>query len=177
MRKHYGFTIVELAVAISILVILLAIGIVSFRSTQIAARDREREADVKTLATYIESLYSSEVLSGSTKIKIAGSYPATQLVSNSGYYNLAFSDLPKYAAFAPGASSRSLTVSTNASGTFPVTATNISPAPTKDTYVYLPIGSNGSSLCTSITSECRSFQIYYRSEADNKIKFVESKRK
>jgi len=177
MRKHYGFTIVELAVAIAILVILLTIGLVSFRSTQMSARDREREGDVRTIANYIEGIYGLNISSGSSDIKMAGSYPSTPLISNSSYYDATFGDLPRHAAFAPGVSSRSLVASTNAASTFPVTVSNISPAPTKDTYVYLPIGGSGSSTCTSTASECRSFRIYYRSELDNQVKFVESKRK
>ena len=75
MRR--GFTIIELTIVIAIIAILFTIGVVSFRSYQASARDKEREADVSAIQMYLESVYSQEIKDGGGNvIKPVGSYPA-----------------------------------------------------------------------------------------------------
>ena len=77
MRMRRGFTIIELTIVIAIIAILFTIGVVSFRSYQASARDKEREADVAAIQMYLESIYSQEIKDGGGNvIKPAGSYPA-----------------------------------------------------------------------------------------------------
>jgi len=53
-----GFTLVELLVVIAILGILVTVGLVSFRTSQIRGRDAQRKSDLKQLASALELYYS-----------------------------------------------------------------------------------------------------------------------
>jgi type II secretion system protein G len=56
--KNPGFTIVELLIVVVVIGILAAIVIVAYNGIQTTARDNVRKADLKTLATAIESYYA-----------------------------------------------------------------------------------------------------------------------
>lgn len=58
MRKANGFTLIELLVVIAIIGILVAIGLVSFRTSQLRARDAQRKSDLKQVANSLEVFYS-----------------------------------------------------------------------------------------------------------------------
>ena len=153
MHKQNGFTVLELVITMVMIGILLAVGIVSYRSTLVASRDRERAGDVETIAEYLEAIYPKEILSGSTVIKKAGTYPATIVVNNSGYYTAALEDLPRSAVLSPGSTTTSF-----------IGATVIIPTTSISQYNYVPLQSSDT-LCTSITQECRRFIIYYTKES------------
>ena len=61
MIKRKGFTVIELVIAITVIIILLGIGTVGFRSSKVRYRDREREADVQAIAAYLEKIYPKEI--------------------------------------------------------------------------------------------------------------------
>ena len=56
-RQHSGFTLIELLVVVAIIAILAAIAIPNFLAAQIRAKVSRVNADVRTLATAVESYY------------------------------------------------------------------------------------------------------------------------
>ena len=52
--KNFGFTLIELLVAITILSILAIIGLASFRTAQVKARDSRRKNDLEQLQRAME---------------------------------------------------------------------------------------------------------------------------
>jgi prepilin-type N-terminal cleavage/methylation domain-containing protein len=57
--RQSGFTLIELMVAVAIIGVLMAAGLVSFSIVQKSARDSRRKADVRALATAAEEYYFS----------------------------------------------------------------------------------------------------------------------
>lgn len=55
--KLRGFTIVEVSVVIVLIVVITTLGVASLRSSQISARDDERQVKAETLARALESFY------------------------------------------------------------------------------------------------------------------------
>lgn len=162
MHKRDGFTVVEIVVTLVVMGILLSISTMAYRGMQQNARDREREADVQVIATYLEGVYSQEIKSGGTVVKGPGSYPSINAVQN--YFDVIFGDLARGADTPPGASSSALNPVSSTSG-----------ASRTDAYSYFP-KATASSACTTIGTDCRSFQIHYKLESgESKVK--ESKRK
>jgi prepilin-type N-terminal cleavage/methylation domain-containing protein len=53
----YGFTLIELMVAITIIAILMIAGVVALTNTQKKSRDARRRADVRVLSQAMESYY------------------------------------------------------------------------------------------------------------------------
>ena len=60
IKSILGFTMIELLVAATILSILAAIGLVSFNSANVRARDGKRKADLEQARSALE-LYRSDV--------------------------------------------------------------------------------------------------------------------
>lgn len=59
LGKNNGFTLIELLVVISIISILVAVGIVSYRRTNLLSRDSRRKADLQQIRQALET-YRSE---------------------------------------------------------------------------------------------------------------------
>lgn len=57
MRRHGGFTLVELLVVILIIAILAAIGAAVYAQSQVKARDAKRRSDMVTIADAFEQYY------------------------------------------------------------------------------------------------------------------------
>ncbi|MDP1709999.1 MAG: type II secretion system protein, partial [bacterium] len=53
-----GFTLIELLIVISIISVLVTVGLVSFRSSQMRGRDVQRKSDLKQIANSLEIFYS-----------------------------------------------------------------------------------------------------------------------
>jgi len=205
MRKYRGFTVVELVIVMAIMAILLTIATVSFRQYQIFARDKEREADVAALQTYLESIYPQEIRDSSGRvIKEAGTYPALMMENGDDWkeWDVVFKDLSKEVLSPPGIKTDQPSVPrsrTSTSGYIPeenregpcgyyycyTRPNNITGD--KDKYIYAP-GPNGNELCTkrptstgaptsTETSKCRRYIIVYKTEVDDRKIVVESKRK
>ncbi|MBU1000529.1 prepilin-type N-terminal cleavage/methylation domain-containing protein [Patescibacteria group bacterium] len=69
----HGFTLVELLVVISIIAVLSAIGLVSFRRVQQIARDGKRVADIDTIAKSLE--ISKDFTTGVYYNKLSTDFP------------------------------------------------------------------------------------------------------
>lgn len=156
MRSR-GFTAVELLVVIIIMAILLMLAVVNVRSTQISARDNDRNVDVESIGLALESYYNADH-SGYTK-----TYPGTSdLVDGQDAMTYLKEHVHDNSLRAPGVNSGdpiSLVRATNNQG-----ASGVTPAPTIKTYVYQPITNSGA-LCGSYQSPCRKFFIYYKLES------------
>lgn len=165
MRR--GFTVVELAITITVMGILLTLAFVNLNASQANGRDSEREADVTAFAIQLEGFYQN------VNAEIAGSgsgYPNTSQVSNA---NIATNlpDIDPASVRVPGVAN-SDPISIEAAINSTQTTTGVSPQPTEDFYVYQPIN-NSDTLCTS--GVCRSFNIYYYKETTEEIIKVTSR--
>lgn len=166
MKNRNGFTIVELAIVIAIMGVLLVLGVAKLNESQVTARDHERASDAANIARFMEDYYKAN----------NGTYPATDKITTSTMDSF-FDNLNKASLKAPGQTSYSLTAESNST-------------PTIDQYVYTPymdrkdatgfscVGSSASvcGMCTSSTTDCRAFTIYYRTEADNAVKTIVSEK-
>lgn len=159
MRPQAGFTLVELMVTITIMVILLTLGTVALTGYQANARDEERKADVTSIAQQLESFYTAN-----------GDYPATAQMADETTINSTLPNLDPRALRDPFTKSEdpiSLIVDTDAN------------APTQaslnggKTYVYQPLTS-ANALCTDAATECRKFNLYYTLETDPTVKSITS---
>lgn len=204
MNRRRGFTLIELLVTITIMVTLLILAVVSLRSSQVTARDKEREADAASIAAYLENLYNNgddkvyPVGDGTYLGVSPGTYPYAGLIANScdSTCTTATSDYstntnkleslfgdPGFdlkSLKAPDQTSYSLVVAQSATPSQQTTTGLTSPKPTINTYVYQPIMYTGYSnstatLCKLKTDSCRSFNLFYVTESDNVVHKITSK--
>lgn len=157
-----GFTVVELIITMAIVAILLTLGVVNLRSSEVSGRDADRKGDVSNTALFLETIYTNGTES---QPSARGSYPPTSAVANSSNVDDWFAGFELKNLRAPGVdtSSLSITPATNAVQTI----SGVTPQPTTSTYVYQPIDGTGA-LCTTAGS-CRKFTIYYLPEANGSI--------
>lgn len=162
MKRRRGFTLVELLITMTIMVILLGIVVVSLRSNQISARDEKRKTDVKVISEGLENYYEA-----GTDTASPGAYPSTDLMSTETAVRAALRDIDGSVLRAPGVASTSPM-------SFTVATSTAVPAANVNAYVYMPLQSNGA-LCSSSTQECRKFNLYYTLEATSSVQVVMSK--
>jgi prepilin-type N-terminal cleavage/methylation domain-containing protein len=153
-----GFTVVELIITMAIVAILLTLGVVNLRSTEVSGRDSERKGDISNIALFLETVYNSGTTAQPT---YKGAYPPTSAVSSSANIETWFAEFDFKNLRAPGVSAPtySITPATNAVQT----TAGVTPQPTITTYVYQPIDSSGA-LCATLGA-CRKFNLYYLPEA------------
>ena len=159
-----GFTVIELIIVITIMGILLILGVVNLRGTQISARDTERKADIATIALNLETFYKI----GTDNSSIFGRYPSIAIAGNI-QTSLRDADLKSFTP--PGAtdSDAGFLVASNNNQT----TSGVSPNPTINSYVYQPIRQDGG-LCSG-AEYCQKFNLYYKLESDNTVYMVTSK--
>lgn len=182
MRRSGGFTIIELIVTITIMVILMTIITVRLMATQANARDEERSTDITTLATGLETYYSS----GSPKAGIPkGYYPGALQVQTSAAASPPFTEflagVPKSSFEAP---KRTISNSFGVNPAYASAAAGSNPdgsysdaqaralIPTFN-YLYQPL-KRDNSFCANYL-DCVKFNLYYISEVDNILHTVRSK--
>ena len=161
-----GFTITELLIVITIMTILLVLGVVNLRSSQQNGRDIERKTDLETIASHLETYYTS----GSDASISIGNYPSTDLVASSSSMTNFLRDVDTQSLIAPGKTDPTQTFipATNAlEGTG-----NVTPTPDYDHYIYQPLTSSNT-LCTA-SAACVRFNLFTKLE-DNSIYKVTSK--
>jgi prepilin-type N-terminal cleavage/methylation domain-containing protein len=165
MNRKLGFTLVELLVTITIMVILITLSVANIRGAQMTARDDQRTSDVRVIAQQLETYYQTGSDSQSS-----GQYPPTDLMSTEADIQASLRDIEASALRAPNVQDSdpiSFVISTD---TDPLT-----PTPTYSTYVYQPLQSDNQ-VCVSIGDECRKFNIYYMLESEpNVVKKISSK--
>lgn len=161
-----GFTVIELIIVVTIMGILLILGVVNLRGSQISARDAERKGDIEAIALHLENFYNSGT-DGST---VLGRYPSSALI---GQETNLLRDIDPKALTAPGETASSLLAAT-CSGACTQTTAGVTPAPDINTYVYQPIRTDGT-RCDTEAQECRKFNLYYRLESDNTVYMLTSK--
>lgn len=167
MRRHSGFTIIELIIVVAILGILLTLVVVNLASGQISARDEERKVDITNIASNLETFYSS----GNGAIA-PGGYPGTDQLASEALWLTALRDLNPANLRAPGyvtGGPISLVPATNAVQT----TAGVTPQPTNTQYVYQPILNNA--LCTLTANKCRQYNLYYMLELTNTVVMVKGK--
>ena len=146
-RKNLGFTIIEIAVVLTISAILLTMASMSLSSSEKGNRDNERSADIEMLVQCLEDGY----------------------ISTQEYVGT-ISDLEKCpkaqeAMTPPKLSTANSVLATNNS----TTVTGVRPTPTKDMYVFQPLTATGA-LCTApATTPCTNYNFFYYSELDGTI--------
>ena len=167
--KQRGFTLIELVITVTIMVILLALAAVNLSSTQASQRDAERATDVATISNNLETFYET----GTNISTVLNRYPSTALLaSGETSIRALLPDIDINSVIAPDATTAAISFipATNAIET----VAGVLPKPTQTQYVYQPIQTNGA-LCTSEVQECRRYAIFYRTEIDNTVKKVTSK--
>jgi prepilin-type N-terminal cleavage/methylation domain-containing protein len=188
MKRRGGFTLIEVLVTMTIMVILMTLAVVNIRGTQVRARDTERRSDTESLAQQLDSLYASgfSFTYGGGPISFKGRYPTTAQMNDVNARTQIFSDLPSRTLIDPGkqTSSETIFMATNGKELIPppeggACSTYVCPTPGIDfPYVYQPLDDSGN-LCINDTGatpqNCRRFNIYYRNEYDGKIQVVRSK--
>ena len=150
MKNNLGFTVVEIAVVLTIMAILLTMASMSLSSSEKGSRDNERRADLSMMAQCLESNFN-----------------------NTQEYFGTIADMekcPKSAEFMtpPKASAPATVLATNNT----TTVSGVRPLPTKDTYVFQPLTATGA-LCTApATTPCINYNLYYFSELENVVNKV-----
>jgi prepilin-type N-terminal cleavage/methylation domain-containing protein len=161
-----GFTITELLIVITIVGVLMTLGAVSLRSSQVSARDTERKMDIEAIALQLEDFYTR----GSGSL-LAGEYPSTLITSN-GMTSIRsyLPDIHVNSLKAPGVSSDlgSFEVATVATENTSAFVARI------NKYVYQPLQANGA-LCTALAHECTRFNLYYTLESTNTVQMLKSR--
>lgn len=178
-----GFTIVELIVTITILVILTTLVVVRLGSTQADGRDQERKIDVETIATGLELYYEN----GNAKtFTPKGYYPGA------AEFNTAAALTPPFHEFLEGVSKISL----EAPGMSVAESFKIDPNYTSSPiggnsdgsytdaqarallaqypYIYQPLQRNNT-FCASYVN-CVKFNLYYLNEMSDAVVQIRSKR-
>lgn len=161
MGRNNGFTIVELIVTLTIMVILITLATVNLMDSLANGRDVERETDVMNIISFQEGMYDRN----------SGTYFPTS--ATAGGADAFYPTIDKNNLRAPGinAPSNSLVAATNATQT----TAGVAPQPTKDTYVYQPL-TKDSVLCgPAMMGLCRKFNIYYLKESDGTVVMLSSK--
>jgi prepilin-type N-terminal cleavage/methylation domain-containing protein len=153
-----GFTIIELAVVITIMGILLVLSAVNLSGSRLSARDSERQVDIETIALNLETYYQA----GTDSSVTTGRYPSTtELIGSEGTL---LRDIDMSSLIAPGGIASSLSAAVDAT----------TPQPNINQYIYQPIQSNGT-LCTLSSQECRKFNLFYKLESTNSVVLVTSR--
>lgn len=186
MNRRSGFTMIELLVTITVMVVLVILSVIVLRTTQATGRDEERKTDIDIIARGLELRYNNGNAKATSTWIQKGAYPGT----NEMLHALGFSR----ADFTPnqivGGYLTDLLPETSAAnftpplgGTFDVscvwacqpaeTQSYIDSITTTSKYVYEPIDATGN-VCPG--NDCVRFNLYYRTESDNIVRKVKSKR-
>lgn len=165
MKRRAGFTIVELIITLTIMVILIVLAVVNLTDTLAKGRDEERKTDVTNIITFQESAYNRSA--SRSYFPNTAATPTGTIATIEAYYQ----NIDRNNLRAPGvaAGSYSLVIATNTNQT----VGGIMPKPTATTYVYQPLETDGT-ICDN-PSLCRKFNIYYWEEATGTTKMLTSR--
>jgi len=186
MNRRAGFTLIELLITITIMAILMTVAVFSLRSVQADARDEKRKTDIDSISKGLEQRYANgNPRATSTDIQ-KGSYPGTnEMLHGMGWDRTGYTPLQIIGGYLPellpGTSkdtfippgSGSFTISCVSSCQPAETQSVINTATTTSTYVYEPVNAAGN-VCSD--NACIRYNLYYRTEKDNVVHKVMSKR-
>jgi prepilin-type N-terminal cleavage/methylation domain-containing protein len=155
-----GFTIIELLIVVAVFTIIAAISVDATGDYQLRARDTERAADARIIASAMERYYRTQpAANGAT-------YPSATTVvtsTNASLMTMAkIVDEPE-AVTAPNQTSPSIDMAT----------TSGDKTPTINQYIYQAMNVDGT-ICN--TAPCVKFELYYRLEDGSVIKSIDSLR-
>jgi prepilin-type N-terminal cleavage/methylation domain-containing protein len=185
MHRRDAFTLVELLITITIMVILMTLAVFSLRSVQANARDEKREADIESIARGLEQRFvNGNPKATSTNVK-KGEYPSVaEFLHAEGTSQAGYTPAQIVGGYMlellPGTTLESITPPSN--GAFdPICTSSCSvetssvynAATTIGKYIYEPITST-KTLC--LTTGCVRYNLYYRTEVDNVVHQVRSTR-
>lgn len=182
MKTRPGFTLVEILITITIMVILLTLAVVNLQSSQVDARDAERRADAESIVRQLDSLYTTGYPSATYLSK--GQYPSTLYMNYPSIRDEFFKDLPPSTLISPSAddsttSSLVIATGTGSTGVISESPSGMTSSPSlssTDVYVYQPVANNGTLCNHNPTGEtCQRFNLYYRSESTNEIIMLRSR--
>ncbi len=187
MLRGRGFTIVELVVVMTIMAILLTLGVVSLTSSQMNARNTERQSDIEAIAKGLEARYNRDNYSATASYIMRGAYPsvnellhaegqavATIYPTSTAAYLEQLLPGTRTANFFPPGTSGAVTATfqpiCTAANASPCTTTAAENAAqisavvnTTAEYVYEPIDANNQ-ICFS--AECVRYNLYYLLEGN-----------
>ena len=144
MRRSKGFTIIELLLTITVIVILAAVAVYPSFEVLPRAQDTERLNDIASIARRLEQAYTAQEVG-------APAYPtATKLIADISTKSGTVARLDTEALKAPGATTSSIVAATSES----LSAPKGTGSPVLNEYVYQPLTS-ANVLCTG-TATCRS---------------------
>jgi len=197
MARQRGFTLTELLITISVMVILMTLAVVSVRSTQLNARDEERKTDIENIARGLERRY---IEGGPTNPLVTmpwpakGSYPGTkEMLHAMGASQATFNPTQVsggyLTALLPGTTDKTFQAPNNTSGisfdmwcttsctsynsaSLATTMASINSFTTINKYTYSPVDRNNN-ICYN--GDCVKFFLYYRSEVDGQLYTIKSK--
>lgn len=202
MKHARGFTLIELLITTTVMVILLTLAVAGVRSSQVSARDTQRQINAETIARGFEQNYFMADTFGAYRIpgKTKGSYPGTHYYLHAGSWDMCTNYPANYIPcnsiptrgyltdFLPGVTAESLKspffrqavnndvalLSTWYYSNDAETRLNEIKAQvmTNDRYLYEPLNSDGS---TCNIAGCRKFRLYYKDEANSWYKVIKSK--
>ncbi|HPQ82174.1 MAG TPA: prepilin-type N-terminal cleavage/methylation domain-containing protein [Candidatus Saccharimonas sp.] len=191
MRQMRGFTVVELVVVMVIMAILLTLGMVGISDYQVAARNKERQADAEAIARGLERRYTQ----GNKVITSAGNYGPGgypnmfEFIHMSAFWDLSGNGVvPGFVSGGylvdnlPGTTKSSFSTPGNDPnnsliyycffcGVGPENATYLATYVTKDKYVYEPLTATGGQCNSEV---CTRFNLYYRKEGETTYQTIRS---
>lgn len=161
MGRNTGFTIVELLVTLTIMVILITLATVNLMDSLTGGRDVERESDVQNIISFQEGLYERNS---------ASYFPTSAVAAGADAW---YPNIDKNNLRAPGVVSpaNSLVAATNTVQT----TSGVLPQPTTTTYVYQPLTKDGLICGPALMGYCRKFNIYFLRESDGVVVMLSSK--
>lgn len=131
-REAFGFTLIELLITISIIAILSAIGLISFKVVLEKGRDAKRQADLKIIQSALEQYRTDQ-----------GFYPAV-LPSSSPFTNLVGRPTPY-----PSPKTYLSTVPSDPQGTYPYKYVAIPDSPAACSNGDISAASGSQAFCKS----------------------------
>lgn len=154
-RVTRGFSIVELATVISVILILASVAYSVTMESLSRSDDMHRATDIGIIARQLERYYRTNA------VALGPTYPATS-VGSTGIATIA---VDRSATIAPNSEVNNVVMA----------ATNGAQTPTVKQYIYQPLSASGA-LCS--TAPCVRFKLYYRTEVIDSggVKVVESMR-
>ncbi len=161
--KKMGFTLIEVSIVLVIIGILTTLVSVQVIRTQMVARDKERENDVKIIANALEEVYRSGQIDGSPiptgdaaiTPPVPMAYPSRWILDSTDAQSRAIiGAIDPNALKSPLKKVLSMTVANNDTGISGSTAggRTITADSTNDVYIYQPLQYEDSDLCLSANS-------------------------